>query len=107
MFQRIKDWTRSDWTKIATSRWALWKFEHFIKSDIKKFKKDVEKQAVVSEAVAIDTQNAFEELRRVAETQATEKVWECRFDLGDGAGVQVFQGNTQKEAFSALVRARV
>jgi hypothetical protein len=111
MFQRIKDWTRNDWTKIATSRWALWKFERFIKNDIEKFKKNAEIQAAVYKTEVAATERSFADMRRVLEepqaAEAVEKVWECRFDLGDGVGVQVFRGSTQQEAFSALVRARV
>ncbi len=38
MFKRIKDW------------WSLSRFKVYIKSDIKRFKKDAEKQAAVHEA---------------------------------------------------------
>jgi hypothetical protein len=37
----------------------------------------------------------------------TAKGWEYRIDLGDGSGVQVFKGKTQKEVISQLGKAQV
>lgn len=37
----------------------------------------------------------------------TAKGWEYRIDFGDGSGVQVFKGKTQKEVISALGKAQV
>src|SRR6266481_2950548 len=106
MLQRIKDWTRSDWTKIATSRWDLWKFKRFLKTDIKKFKKDAEMQATVYQTEVAARDRAFNDFRTViAETQVAEEGWDY-VDLGDGAGVQVFEGNTQKRAIAAIVKAQ-
>ena len=106
MLQRIKDWTRSDWTNSGTSWWALWKFERYIKSDIKKFKKDAEMQATVDQAAVEATLRAFEQFRTViAEMQVAEEGWDY-VDLGTGAGVQVFKGNTKKAAITAIVKAQ-
>ncbi|SRR5260370_5807804 len=107
MFQRIKDWTRSDWTNRGTSWWELWKFERFIKSDIKNFKKDAEMQAAVHQAATEANQKAFADLRgMVTETQVAEEVSKFYrgIDLGDGAGVQIFE--TQEEAITAIVKAQ-
>jgi hypothetical protein len=37
----------------------------------------------------------------------TAKGWEYRIDFGDGSGVQVFKGKTQKEVISALGKAQI
>ncbi len=106
MFQRIKDWSRSDWTNSGTSWWSLWKFERYIKRDIKQFIKNAEKQVAVYQTAVDATLRAFEQFRAVvAETQAAEEGWDY-VDLGDGAGVQVFKGKTKKAAITAIVKAQ-
>jgi len=93
-FQKIVDW------------WSLWKFERYIKRDIKQFIKDAEKQAAVYQTAVDATLRAFEEFRTVvAETQVAEEGWDY-VDLGTGAGVQVFKGNTKKAAITAIVKAQ-
>jgi hypothetical protein len=93
-FQKIVDW------------WSLWKFERYIKRDIKQFIKDAEKQVAVYQTAVDATLRAFEQFRTViAETQVAEEGWDY-VDLGDGAGVQVFKGRTQKEAIAAIVKAQ-
>ena len=93
-FQKIVDW------------WSLWKFERYIKRDIKQFIKDAEKQVAVYQTAVDATLRAFEQFRTViAETKVAEEGWDY-VDLGTGAGVQVFKGKTKKAAITAIVKAQ-
>jgi hypothetical protein len=63
-------------------------------------------QAAAYQTEVAAREEAFNELRTVvAETHAVEGCKYRGVDFGDGAGVQVFE--TQDEAISALVNARV
>lgn len=58
--------------------------------------------APVAPAVAV----ADEEVSDDPDLVKTAKGWEYRIDLGDGSGVQIFKGKTQKELLSALGKAQ-